>query len=155
MGAFIKRLMCTHEKWSRFRTIHGDERNYARSEWRCDNCDKHKYSDYDDKMGSVTQNKKRFVSFLKAIRYVIGGVALRLLNKEDKERIYRDFRFQQEVRTLEHWMCEFPQMAEAARYLRVHVNGYSETLRADHPDRRASQEIASFREDCRRRFPKL
>jgi len=155
MGALKKRLFCTHENWNRFRTIHGDEANYARSEWRCANCDKHKYSGYSDKMESVPQGKKRIASFLKSVRYFIGRIAYHCLNQQDKDRIYREYRFQQEVRTLEHWMCEFPQMAEAARYLRVHVNGYSETLPAGHADRRAAQDIGSFREDCRRRFPKL
>jgi len=40
---FIKRLFCKHE-YRLYRTIHGDEANYASSEWRCSKCDKHKYS---------------------------------------------------------------------------------------------------------------
>lgn len=38
-----KRMFCVHD-WRIYRTIHGDEANYARSEWRCAHCDEHKYS---------------------------------------------------------------------------------------------------------------
>lgn len=46
---FIGRLFCQHE-WCLYRTIHGDEANYARSEWRCARCGKHRYSQHLDKM---------------------------------------------------------------------------------------------------------
>nr|DAO49952.1 MAG TPA: hypothetical protein [Caudoviricetes sp.] len=46
---FIKRLFCKHQ-YRLYRTIHGDEANYARSEWRCKLCDKHRYSQSLDKM---------------------------------------------------------------------------------------------------------
>lgn len=43
MKIFIKRLFCKHE-WYLYRTIHGDERNYATQEHRCKLCGKHRYS---------------------------------------------------------------------------------------------------------------
>lgn len=47
---FIRRLICKHD-YTRKRTIHGDERNYARSEWVCTKCQKRVFSGFDDKIG--------------------------------------------------------------------------------------------------------
>lgn len=147
----VTRMLCTHE-WKHFRTIHGDERNYACSEWRCTKCDKHRYSQYDDKMDHEVPKDPLYVRAWRSFRYGVGRIAFHLLNKEDSDAIYRDYRMGHNLRTVESWMCEFPQAVETARFLRVHVHGYVEDLPPDHPDRGASRDISCWREDFRRKF---
>ena len=43
MMRFLKRLLCKHVFYC-MRTIHGDEANYARSQWCCVKCGKQVYS---------------------------------------------------------------------------------------------------------------
>lgn len=45
----LTRLMCDHEM-ARTRAIHGDEANFARSEWRCQKCGKRKLGQYLDRI---------------------------------------------------------------------------------------------------------
>ncbi|AXG66451.1 hypothetical protein JA13_048 [Dickeya phage vB_DsoM_JA13] len=148
---FVTRLLCTHD-WKRFRTIHGDEANYARSEWRCTKCNKHRYSIFINEMEQDVPKEPLLKRIAHSIRYTIGSIAFHCLNKEDRDAIYRDYRMGHELRTVETWMCEFPQAVETARYLRVHSYGYKDDLPFDHPDRHAARDISCWREDFRRRF---
>lgn len=149
----FKTLMCEEHDYKLFRTIHGDEANFARSEWRCKYCDKHVYSQVHNALEPFPPNAAfRFIRFvLQKFRRGIGHIARACLNKEDKERLDREYRYFQELQTAETWLSEFPQMVDALRYVRVHV----QPLRRDDRDREASQSISSYRETLRSRYKKL
>lgn len=49
LGRLFKRLVCSHDM-VRTRTIHGDEANFARSEWHCQKCGKRKFGQYLDRI---------------------------------------------------------------------------------------------------------
>lgn len=149
----IKTLICEEHDYTLFRTIHGDEANFARSEWHCKYCDKHVYSQVHNALEPFPPNVAfRFVRYvLRKFRRGIGHIARACLNKEDKERLDREYRYFQELQTAETWLSEFPQMVDALRYVRVHV----QPLRRDDRDRDASQSISSYRETLRQRYKKL
>lgn len=147
---FIVRMLCKH-RWKLFRTIHGDEANYARSEWRCEYCDKHRYSKFSDAMEQDV-GKTRWKDFKETLLYFRDYIGYLLLSKKNKDALYREHLARLEIADVEHWMCESPEAVAVARRLRVRIYGYKEGIPYDHPDRTASQSIAEWRERYRNTY---